>query len=133
MSNSPFGRGFLIFLGFMIGLLLLNVVIFGIKLLLPVIVYVAGLLIIFLAVSDSSRAASAASSNFLAAGIAFIVYTEFFDALLKFSKDDVGLAWIYLILISTLATYILKFGAMLVWEFYIARREGRDPEWKIKW
>ena len=82
---------------------------FGVKLLLPVILYVAGLLTIFLAVSDDSPGTSAASSNFLAAGIAFIVYTEFFDALLKFSKDDVGLAWIYLILISTLATYILKF------------------------
>ena len=124
------GIRILVCLGFVIAILLLNVVIYGVKLLLPVILYVAGLLTIFLAVSDDSPGTSAASSNFLAAGIAFIVYTEFFDALLKFSKDDVGLAWIYLILISTLATYILKFGAMLVWEFYIARREGRDPSWK---
>ena len=109
---------------------ILSVVFFGIKLLFPVILFVAGLLVIFIALSDDSNGTSAASSNFLAAGIAYIVYTEFFDALLEFSKDDVGLAWIYLILISTLASYILKFGVMLVYEFYIARREGREPMWK---
>ena len=133
MSNSPVVRGVVIFLLIMIGFLILNVVIFGIKLLFPVILFVAGLLIVLLALSDSSDGTSAASSNFLAAGIAYIVYTEFFDALLKFSKGDVGLAWIYLILISTLASYILKFGVMLVYEYYIARQEGRDPVWKIKW
>jgi hypothetical protein len=97
-----------------------------------ILVFVGGLLTIGIALSDDLVGTSAASSNFLAAGIAFIVYTEFFDTLLKFSKDDVGLAWIYLILISTLVAYILKFGTTLAFEFYIARREGRDPFWKTK-
>ena len=125
MSNSPVVRGVVIFLLIMIGFLILNVVIFGIKLLFPVILFVAGLLIVLLALSDSSDGTSAASSNFLAAGIAYIVYTEFFDALLKFSKGDVGLAWIYLILISTLASYILKFGVMLVYGVLYCSPRGK--------
>ena len=116
------GKWIFVVIGFLVFCLLLNVVIYGVTLLWPVILAVAGLITVVVVVSDDSASTSSASSNLLAVAIAFVIYIEFFDTLLKYSKGDVGLAWLSLILISALIAWIIKFGVMLIYNFYISRR-----------
>ena len=87
------------------------------------VLFIAGLALFLFAIMDDLE--DAASTNFLTGIIGFIVYTEF-DNLLRLTKNNVGQAWICLILISVSIAYVLKLGSRLFFIFYTARQEGKS-------